>query len=94
MFIKNLECMHGCNFENFPASSTREVFAFNAAFMQFGTLFTKMRNPGARGKSLRNYSAASTISLKGEHITTSSPFQSLSFPIFVSFQLINHSIQR
>ena len=23
MFIKNLECMHECNMENFPAGSTR-----------------------------------------------------------------------
>ena len=25
MFIKNLECLHGCNMENFPAASTRVV---------------------------------------------------------------------
>ena len=24
MFIKNLECVHGCNMENFPAGSSRE----------------------------------------------------------------------
>ena len=24
IFIKNLECMHGCNIENYPAGSTRE----------------------------------------------------------------------
>ena len=28
MFIKNLECWHGCNMENFPAASTRDAGVF------------------------------------------------------------------